>query len=83
MAHLWKDINIALAAGIKIWHSATEPVSAGEIYEYLTGEKFVNELGGVPADYDYKSVYAEMFNGRNGYIADKYTVLKEIKDFIQ
>lgn len=80
--HLWQDINTALDAGIKLWHPATEPVSAGEIYEYLTGKKFVNELGGMPADYDYKTVYAEIFSGKNGYIIDKKDVLGEIKNFV-
>lgn len=83
LAHLWKDINTALDAGIRLWHPATQPVSAGEVYEYLTGEKFVNELGGTPADYDCKTVYSEKFSGRNGYIADKSAVLEEIKEFIE
>lgn len=82
LAHLWKDINIALEAGIKLWHPATEPVSAGEVYEYLTKEKFVNELGGLPADYDYRTVYSEVFHGENGYIEDKNSVLKEIRKFV-
>lgn len=82
LAHLWEDINTALEAGIKVWHPATEPVAASEVYEYLTGEKFVNELGGTPADYGYKTVYAEIFNGRNGYIADGKKILSEIKEFI-
>lgn len=82
LAHLWKDINTALDAGIKLWHPATEPVSAGEIYKYITGESFVNELDGTLADYNYKTSYAEIFNGKNGYIADKKEVSLEIKEFI-
>lgn len=81
LAHLWRDINIALGAGIELWHPATEPVSAGEVYEYLTGQKFVNELGGASADYDYRTVYAEKFSGRKGYIADRIKILSEIKEF--
>ena len=83
LARLWDDIQTALDAEIKLWHPATEPVSAGEVYEYLTGEKFVNELGGVPADYDYKTVYAESFGGAEGYICKKIDVLKDIKEFIE
>ena len=63
LGRLWNDIQIALDAGIKLWHPATEPVSAAEVYRYLSGEKFVNELGGTPANYDYKTVHAEIFGG--------------------
>lgn len=83
LANLWLDIQIALKAGITLWHPATEPVSAGEVYEYLTGEKFENELGGVPADYDYKTLYAEQFDGKEGYIDSKSQVLNDIKKFVK
>lgn len=83
LANLWKDINTALNTGITMWHPATEPVSAAEVYEYLTGEKFVNELGGVPAGYDYKTRYAKVFGGVTGYILDKERILKEIKSFVE
>jgi len=82
LERLWSDIQIALEEGIKLWHPATEPVSAGEVYEYLTGEEFVNELDGIPADYDYKTVYADVFGGKSGYICDKKKILNEIRRFI-
>ena len=81
LRRLWKDIQTALQAGITLWHPATEPVSAGEVYEYLTGEAFVNELGGIPAAYDYSTVYAELFGGKGRYICSKEEVLKAIKEF--
>lgn len=83
LARLWKDINIVLDAGIRLWHPANEPVSAGEVYEYLTGDKFVNEFDGTPAAYDYRTVYANVFDGTDGYICDKNIVLKEIKLFVE
>lgn len=83
LGRLWNDIQTALNAGITLWHPATEPVSAGEVYEYLTGEKFVNELGGVPADYDYKTIHAELFNGENGYIELKNSIMSSIRGFVE
>ena len=56
LAHLWKDIRTALRAGITLGHPATEPVSAGELYKYLTGDKFVNKLDGKPAFYNCKTI---------------------------
>lgn len=82
LSRLWKDIQLALDAGITLWHPATEPVSAGELYLYLTGTQFINELGGVPADYDYKTIHAEVFGGENGYISAKEDVMQNIKKFI-
>lgn len=82
LGRLWDDIRAALQNDLRIWHPATEPVSAGELYEFLTGKKFVNELAGVPADYDYKTVYGGLFGGSDGYICDKMTVVREIRDFV-
>mgnify|MGYP001852011055 CR=1 FL=1 len=82
LANLWNDLQTALNADIKLWHPATEPVSAAELYMYLEGKDFVNKLGGTPADYDYKTVYASVWNGSNGYIADKHTIMAEIKKFV-
>lgn len=83
LSHLWGDINTALDAGITLWHPATEPVTAGELYFYLTGEPFANELHGIPAEYDYKTRFGAVFGGQNGYIQAKEAVLKEIGDFVK
>ena len=83
LRRLWSDIQIALDNNIKLWHPATEPVSASELYAYLSGKKFITELNGTPADYDYKTIYDNVFKGNNGYIADKNQVLKEIEAFVQ
>lgn len=82
LSRLYNDIQIALNAGLKLWHPATEPVSAEEVYKYLTGEDFVNELPGNPANYDYKTIHAELFGGTDGYICMKDEILKAIKDFV-
>jgi hypothetical protein len=82
LSHLWNDIKTALDANINLLHLATEPVSAGEVYEYLTGERFVNELAGVPADYDYRTVYAYLIGGKEGYIKGKKDILEQIKSYI-
>ena len=79
---LWEDIKIALSNDISLLHLATEPISAGEVYSYLTGESFVNELDGNPAMYNFKTKYADLYGGRNGYLCDKDTVLKDIKEFV-
>lgn len=82
LSRLWDDIQTALEYDIRLWHPATEPVSAGELYEYLTGDKFVNELAGRPADYDYRTVWAEKFGGEQGYICNRQMILNNIRRFV-
>lgn len=85
LSRLWKDINTALEAGLTMWHPATEPVSAGEVYKYLSRNDFVNELSNTPAFYDYRTKYGHVFGNddANGYIESKVQVLNEIKNFVQ
>lgn len=83
LSRLWGDICTALSAGLTLFHPATEPVSAGELYEYLSGEPFVNELGGTPADYDYRTVHSALFGRSDGYICGKKQVMREIKQFVE
>lgn len=83
LSNLWNDIHTALKAGITLWHPATEPISARELYEYLTGKQFVNEIDESPADYDYKTIYSDVWNGLCGYISKKEEVLKDIAVFIE
>lgn len=82
LSRLWNDIEIALENEIRLFHLATEPISAGELYTYLTGETFVNELSGVPADYNFKTVHDKKFDGKNGYILNKEQILQMIKEFV-
>lgn len=83
LERLWDDIQIALQNDIRLWHPATEPVSAGELYEYLAGTKFVNELTGKPADYNYRTCYDLLYQGKKGYILTKDEVKESIRQFIE
>lgn len=80
---LWNDIQIALQNNIRLFHPATEPISAGELYYYLTEREFKNELPGRPANYDFRTVYEKEYMGKNGYICDRDTVMEEIKQFVR
>ena len=82
LTRLWDDIQIALKHNLKIWHPATEPVSAGDIYKFLTGNEFVNEVMPNPAYYNYRTIYYDIFRGRNGYINSEIQILNQIKNFI-
>lgn len=83
LRRLWLDIQTALLNGLTLWHPATEPISAGELYEYITGRKFVNELNGSPVNYDYRTAYSEFFHGSGNYICGKAETLARIKAFVE
>lgn len=80
---LWDDIQILLMNDIRLWHPATEPVSAQEVYRYLAGRDFENILSTFPVCYDFKTEYAETFGGKNGYICTKAEILEQIKFFVE
>lgn len=83
LKRLWSDINIALENKIELLHTATEPISAGEIYKFLYGREFMNETAGVPAKYDYRTRYSGLYGQDGGYIIGKEEVLFEIQKFIK
>lgn len=82
LARLWDDIQTAMKEDLLLWHPAVEPVSAGELYKYLTGSDWVNELSSPPRYYDYRTLYASLFGGAEGYIKPKSAVMEEIKNFV-
>lgn len=83
LSGLWKDIETALKKDIRLLHLATEPISAGELYEYLEGKTFTNLLSASPANYRFKSKYANEFGGKDGFIYSKEEVLKQIGQFVR
>lgn len=83
LARLWDDIQVALKYGIRLWHPATEPVSAAEVYRAVCGREFVNLTSGVPADYDYRTIHDRMFGGVGGYICGKDDILRQLKAFVK
>lgn len=83
LSRLWTHIQIALEKGLHKLNLATEPVSIHEVYEYIKKENFKNEISTTIPYYNYKTKYAELFQGKNGYICNREEVLKDIKSFVE
>lgn len=83
LMRLWEDIQTALSADLTLLNLVTEPVTAAELYKSVTGESFQNELDPAPVPYDLKTVHAELFGGRSGYICSKEAIIGDIKHFLQ
>ena len=83
LQHLWEHIQLAMSAGLHLLNLATEPVSAAEIYEFVYGQTFKNEMNRPVPNYDFRTRYAAVFGGKNGYICQRDQVLEEIKAFVE
>ena len=55
LENLWGHISIALKNDIRLLNLAVEPVSAGELYFYLTGKEFVNYIDKPVPYFNYKT----------------------------
>lgn len=82
LKRLWDDIQIAIESKLTLWHPATEPIIVSELYEYLSGKKFVNEFLTDPIKYDFRTKYDDLFHGSGGYICGKKKIMKEIAQFV-
>lgn len=82
LGYLWKHIEIARKNNLKVLNLATEPVSISEIYKYIKKQEFINEVAQNIPNYNFKTKYDKLFNGKNGYIFDKEFILEDIKKFV-
>lgn len=82
LANLWNVISIAIENNIRLLTIATEPVVSSELYEYLFSSRLKNEVAtNYPIEH-LKSVHAEVYGGKEGYLYSKTQVLEDIKCFI-
>ena len=87
LSDLYGDIERAMRKEITLLNVATEPLASREVYHFLTGEEFTNELPGAPACYDMRTIHYAKWSGiaasdaAGGYLYKKEEILKKIKDF--
>ncbi|HEX8412814.1 MAG TPA: sugar nucleotide-binding protein [Sphingomicrobium sp.] len=83
MVNLSADIAVAEAAGLRLLHCASEPMSLREVAGAF-GRDFTNEIEGrVPARYDLRSDHAAIFGGHDGYLYDRRSCLLAIRAYAQ
>lgn len=83
LSRLWGHVERALGNDLRLLNLATEPLEVAEIYRYFTGEAFVNEVAQQPPRYDYRTKYAEMFGGADGYLLRREFLLEDLKRFVE
>ena len=82
LMELRKHIDICLNHEIKVINLVTEPVQAKEVYHYLTGKHFRNELPRMKQVYDLKTIHCDVLGGKNGYLYTKSEMLEIIRNFV-
>ena len=83
LSHLYSHAEHARREGIHLLNITTEPCGVEELYRCVSGHAFENHVSEMPVYYNMRSVYAEMFGGRDGYYFDKLTVMTDIRKFVQ
>lgn len=83
LKHLYRQLKMAREGGIRLLNLAVEPCEAGELYQFIFGENFTNEITDTPPDYDMKTKYSDLFEGKTGYLFDKNVVMQDIKLFVK
>lgn len=83
LAYLWEHIQIIMDHGINKINISTEPVRISELYRYICGKDFINEIHQTVPAYNFKTKYARLFHNNDGYIFDKKFVLNDINRYIK
>lgn len=83
MVNLWYDIQTALNNNLSLVHLTAQPISVAEIAADGFGIPFINELANAPATYDMQSVYAELFQGSDGYQYSKKETIQAVRAYAQ
>ncbi len=82
LSGLWRDLEKCMKMGVKTVNFATEPVEAGALYHFLTGEEFVNHLDKPPLRYDLRTKYGRDFGGTDNYMQDRTHVVADIAKYV-
>ncbi len=82
LKYLYKDIRKVIDNDIRVMNIATQPIEIGVLHKKLTDQDFVNKVAAKPPYYDFKTKYADVFGGKDGYIQTADFVYNDIKEFV-
>lgn len=83
LENLWNDIQTALSNNLPLLGLMTQPLSVAEIYSYLTGKEFTNQLAKEPFNYDVRTSYSKFWGREDGYIQSGEQVLERIRRYVE
>ena len=83
VVNLWMDIQHSLGLETNVVHLTAEPISVGEISKQAFGIPFINKLNEDYISYDFQSIYAEHFGGKDPYTYSKRESIQAIRFYAQ
>ena len=82
LRRLADDIDRAWALGIPLLNVSSEPVSTSEIRDRFFPGKSLAATGPAPAGYDMRSKHAAAWQGNDGYLYSRETVLDDLGNWL-
>lgn len=73
---LWNDILDTIDNKIKIRNIVTEPIKAGELYQYVSGKQWINDI---PPSINYN--IQTLYGNESKYLRSKEVVLDDLKEY--
>lgn len=83
LEHLWDVIKTALDHHIELLHVTSEPITSGQIATQIFNTSLMVPKGVNAGSYDMKTIHADVFGGKNGYMYSKEQIMSDIKKFVE
>jgi len=83
MVNLWSDIKVALNANLRLVHLTSEPISVKEVAQEAFNMTFDNKVLSQPANYDFQTLYGDVYSSHKKYQYAKKEVLLAIRAYAQ
>ena len=83
IVNLWTDIQVAIENECKLMHLTSVPISVKEIAIRCFNIEFSNQLQNAPAEYDFRTELAHLFQCKGQYQYSKAELLLAIRDYMQ
>lgn len=83
MVNLWPDIEAAVRVGLKVVHLTAAPVTVEQVAQDGFGRPFTQTREGMPAVYDMRTRYADVFGGQGSYQYTARETLLAVRAYAQ
>ena len=77
------DLELAERANLALLNVATEPIGIDLVAREVFDTPLVSGENPIPARYDFRTLHAEFFGGRDGYLQSSNAILEEIREWVR
>lgn len=84
LSHLWRDVERVIGNDLALLNVATAPIATSKIACEILGRPFDQQPEGTTAArYDFRSLHADLWGGRDGYLYSREQVLADLRRFLR